>query len=46
MFTKSRNRLAVERADKLVFIAANKGRMQGREDQEVFMQLLGASDDD
>ncbi len=43
VYTKTRNRLGIERAEKLVFIAGNKGSAKQRADEEVVMQLLSAT---
>lgn len=45
VFSKLRNRLAVQRAEKLIFITGNKGSMQGGDDLEVAMQLQGGDDE-
>ena len=45
VYTKARNRLAVGRAEKLIFIAGNKGCRNVSEEQEVTMLLLEEADD-
>ena len=45
VYTKARNRLAVERAEKLVFIAGNNGCSNGADAHEVAMEVLDAGDE-
>jgi hypothetical protein len=40
IFTKPRNRLALERATKLAFVRGNMGPKQASADEEIMMQLL------
>jgi hypothetical protein len=42
-FTKARNRLAVARAEKLVFIRGNLKQCEKRSDEEVMLDLLGTA---
>ena len=46
VYSKARNRLAIERAEKLIFIAGNKGCMLERDSEEVVMKLLAGEEAD
>jgi hypothetical protein len=40
-YTKARNALAIERAEKLIYIKANGGQGNSKDDQEVLLEVLG-----
>jgi hypothetical protein len=41
VYVKARNRLAIERAEKLIYIKSNSGARSHKRDEEVLLEVLG-----